>query len=475
MFDLMKMFEKKRVSKDLIAQMLRTNPQMLEEFEAAYAKRSLNVDDDNLFSVNAKMAAKQNETNKAIDSEEDVDLMAVKDMVDTIVDELVAQTKVWKYDGHVHDNSEMLALPAPGAISAAQISQLPVSVQPQLTSDLMKVDISSPSYVALLEDLALMHTARNEKNRKQLYHHFRQGLDILDLDPIVYDMLSANKNSMGYWLPKLVEAIPHQDFFKVPKTTIIKVPMTMLQLTRQDYFSLTRTTLEIVDKFCQRVFELDEQEEYFIKTGTYSSKFDFRNAHVKGAQEVRELGEYLLFIHFQALQMASPLSQPTIYGVSTTNEWVVREFIKDVEKNPCIYNGMPLHTEYRIFVDFDRQRVVGANPYWDPQIMKNRFGHSADSDSPNNVHDYIIYQMHEEKLLDRYKRNVDLVREKIEAMLPDIRLEGQWSIDVMQNGDDFWIIDMALAENSAMVECIPPKLRKPPREEDWLECVSLPE
>ena len=49
--------------------------------------------------------------------------------------------------------------------------------------------------------------------------------------------------------------------------------------------------------------------------------------------------------------MAGPLSFPCIYGVSTTNEWVVREFIPDKEGNPCIYHGLPLHTEYRVFVD----------------------------------------------------------------------------------------------------------------------------
>ena len=39
-------------------------------------------------------------------------------------------------------------------------------------------------------------------------------------------------------------------------------------------------------------------------------------------------------------------------------------------------------------------------------------------------------------------------------------LTGQWSIDIMQNGDDFWLIDMALAQDSAMAECIPNNKRK---------------
>lgn len=37
----------------------------------------------------------------------------------------------------------------------------------------------------------------------------------------------------------------------------------------------------------------------------------------------------------------------------------------------------------------------------------------------------------------------------------------------MQNGEDFWIIDMALAENSAFADCIPEEKRKPVKE-NWI-------
>ncbi len=126
---------------------------------------------------------------------------------------------------------------------------------------------------------------------------------------------------MGHWLPQLVEACQNQKFFKIPATTVAKVPLTLLQLTRQSYTDLSPTTLAIVDRWAMKVFGLDVDKDYFIKTGTYSSKFDFRNCHVIGKSEVETLGEYLLFIHFQALQMASPLSVPTIFGACTTNEW----------------------------------------------------------------------------------------------------------------------------------------------------------
>ena len=104
----------------------------------------------------------------------------------------------------------------------------------------------------------------------------------------------------------------------------------------------------------------------------------------KGRQE---LGEYLLYIHFQALQTAGPLSKPRIYGVSTTNEWVVREFIPDLENNPCIYHGLPLHTEYRVFVDCDTKDVIGISPYLEPETMLKRFSGEEDANIPHQMHD----------------------------------------------------------------------------------------
>lgn len=446
---------------DEIAKMLKTSPENIKKFEAAYAAHALNAPmSDNLFEVNAKQAAQQNAG--IVERPEDVEAM-----INAIVKDLVAMTKVWTYDG-VTATVDKLGLPAPKCeITGEQVNALPEQLRPQLTANLMKIDVPD-SYVALLEMYHGYLNTNNPKRKMGFYHRFRQGLDILDLDPIMYEIINMNRNSMGYWLPPLVDAIKLQSFFKVPKTKIIKVPLTLLQLTRCDYNLLTRTTLDIVDRYCQKVFELKENEDYFIKTGTYSSKFDFRNAHVHGAKEVRELGEYLLFIHYQALQMASPLSSPCIYGASTTTEWVVREFIPDKENNPCIYKGLPLHTEYRVFIDCDTQKVIGVNPYWDPNVMKQRFGHSEDSNSPHNIHDYVIYQMHEECLMNRYNENVRSVVAHVENMLPNLKLEGQWSVDIMQNGDDFWLIDMGVAENSAFYkECVPEELRMP-YPESWL-------
>ena len=328
----------------------------------------------------------------------------------------------------------------------------------------MKVDISEPSYKILLQNYAEYKDARDDRMKKFYYNQFRQGLDILDLDDFTYQMLEMNPNTMGFWLPPLAKALCGNKFFRIPDTKILRVPLPMLQLTRLGFETLNPVTKEIVNRYCKRIFKLDEHEDYFIKTGTYSSKYEFRNAHIHDPKEINEMGEYFLFLNHLTCSMASPLNNTCFYGANTTNEWVLREYIKDKERNPTIYNGLPLHTEYRVFVDFDADEVLGISPYWRADVMKGKFKNAS---TPQERHDYVIYQMHEDILQSRYDDSARMILEEIKKILPAVELVGQWSIDVMQNGNDFYIIDMALAENSALNDCVPlNKLRAYPQQ--WL-------
>lgn len=437
---------KKKFSKEDAARLLQIKPEALAAFEKAYEIASLNEEEknDNFFKINSRQAVKTIQNNHNTSEN-------VAQITDKIVNELLSI-------------SNQKALPDNTTpVTNTEIKQLPEELRPQLTGHLMKVDINSPSYIPVLDMLANYQKTGD----KMFYHMFRQGLDTLDLDPVTYQIIGMNKNSIGYWFPALKNAAEKQDFFKIPATTIVKVPLPLLQLAHTDYFELTPTTIDIVNKWAYEAFHLDENKTYFVKTGTYSSKFDFRNAKVTTPKEVRELGSYLLFIHFQALQMASPLSKPCIYGASTTNEWCVREYIEDKENNPCIYHGMPLHTEYRVFVDFDTDEILGIAPYWEPDTMKKRFSKEDDADTPDMTHDYVIYLAHEKTLMDRYHANKDIVIEKLKDMIPNVQLSGQWSLDIMQNGNDFWLIDMGEACTSALKEYIPEGKLKP-LTENWI-------
>ena len=79
-----------------------------------------------------------------------------------------------------------------------------------------------------------------------------------------------------------------------------------------------------------------------------------------------------------------------------------------------------------------------------------------------------------EELMEQYRKNIGKVKENLKRMLPEIDLTGQWSMDIMQNGNDFYLIDMALAENSALKECVPKSLLKKV-EEDWIPRINTKE
>lgn len=432
-----------------IALLLKDNPDRQREFENLYTQFEIDTENLNLFQQNAA---------KVIDkSDKFVSLSkSTENLVEQLVEELVSQTVIW-------DSTQGEVLPPSTPVRYLADAKALLSLQEQgvqFSGYLCKTDIPESSSKALLSQ----YNSYVKTGNKLFYDLFRQGLDILDLDHFVYELLNHDPNTMSNWLFAIKEGVDQTNFFKIPRTRIIKVPLALLQSTRvYDFRELSPLSLEVINRFACRVFDLDLEKDYFIKTGTFSSKFDFRNAKVTKGQEVSELGSYLWYIQSQANQMASPLNNKVIYGVSSNNEWVVREFIEDKEDNPTIYNGLPLHTEYRVFVDFDTEEIIGISPYWHLEVMKEHFLDLGSLNDVQKQHDYINYSNHEETLMKRYEENKDLVVSEISKLLKDCRLKGQWSIDVMQNGSDFWLIDMARASESALSECVPKeKLKQAP-------------
>ena len=223
-------------------------------------------------------------------------------LIQRIVSELLKQAAVYNWDGIQGCIESFDILPDDYQdVTLDDLQEIPEAYRPDLTGTLYKKDIAENTSSALLYEYKMYLENTNPKIKQQFYNMFRQGFDILDLYSLTYKIIDQNRNSMGYWLPTMTGAVKNQDFFKIPATKILKVPLSLLQLTRQEYTALTPATMRIVDEFCYKAFGLEPDKEYFIKTGTFSSKFDFRNAHVVGEKEVNELGEYLLFIHYQAL------------------------------------------------------------------------------------------------------------------------------------------------------------------------------
>ena len=451
------------LSREEVVRLLKTTPEALDAFESAYKKEILDTPDEGrMFGVSAKQMHEKNE-NLAEDQPDLSSLMC------EIVKELLDQTAVWEYkkiEGEPFELTSSFEGNTDAPVTVEALNTIPKEIRPQLAGDIiLRTDANEvPTSQQLLYWYSkVINKDFSEGEQRMAYSMFRKGLDILDLDEISYRIIEKNQTSMGYWLPKIAPVVDKEEFFKIPDTKIMKVPLPVLQLTFAEYPTLTRATLDIVNEFCMRAFRLRTDADYFIKTGVFSSKFDFRNAHVHDPKEIREMGEYFLFVHNMSRNLGF-----MSYGAATTNEWVVREFIPDKEDNLTIYHGLPLHTEYRVFVDFDTKEVLGIHPYWDPDVMKKHFSEESRPDDPDAYHDYCTYSVNEEKLMQRYEKNKDTVCEHAQNIISlDNELAGQWSMDIMQNGDDFWLIDMAPAFLSAFHECIPTGKLKV-TEQDWL-------
>lgn len=263
---------------------------------------------------------------------------------------------------------------------------------------------------------------------------------VSDLSQRLYDEFSANPNSIGNWFPQIIKANKKSNSpFKIPETKIWKLPIEVAQFLRIEYQDTTKASRKLLNEMIFKYFELDDDKEYFIKTGTFSSKFEFRNAHiVKG--EAKEIGEYFQVINNFAMTV----------GAAHSVEICVREYIHDVENNPTIYSGMPLRTEFRAFVDFDTNKIIGIVPYWNPLVMKRAFSSEL---APSTIQkDYTTYCGHEDKLINDFNESLNEVNNKLNFLLPNVDLKGRYSVDIMKNGKDLYLIDMATMETSALTE-----------------------
>lgn len=432
--------DKNELTVEKAVKIFKDSKEKFEEFEEFYKKNVLTEIPENYFEVNSRQATDKVATAGEIDYE----------LVKRIVDELANGTRLIEIKNSKVIEKTLTCENNP-ITDINELIELDKEKQVQFTKNFSKFDISPVESLKTLMFFA-----------KHNYGMFRGGLETLDLSPTLYKILDNNMNQMGYWLPKVAEISP----FKIPDTKILKVPLSLLQLGRVfEYSELTPTTFKIINEYCKKVFELDLNGTYFIKNGVFSSKFDFRNAKVTTPQEVAELGQYLFYIHQQACQMASLLNNKSIYGCGTTNEWIVREYIESPVKE-TIYMGLPLNAEYRIFVDFDTKSILSDNQYWNKEVMNKRFEENRNG---HDMHDIITYNMASERLEKTYNENIGKVKEMVQELLNNnIEMTGQWSVDIMQVENNFYLIDMALAENSFYYDSVPKELRKPTTER-WLE------
>lgn len=245
-----------------------------------------------------------------------------------------------------------------------------------------------------------------------------------------YNDLKDNPNNISYWYPKIKDC-----GINVPKTLIFDVPENIVecffmegnqQKNMDDVYEWVKTTI---------MPTLNSSEIgglIFMKNGAFSNKFDFDSCSIRA--NALEITRNLIEINYTSL----------MFETGGNTEVAIRERIPFREdETPCIYHGMPLRNEYRVFYDFDNHKALYVVNYWDWDYC-----HEAIS---RNATDKFIYEAVYPQLNQHYVDNCECVMNGVAEHMKDITgLSGIWSIDILEDEHQcFWLIDMALGHRSA--------------------------
>lgn len=245
-----------------------------------------------------------------------------------------------------------------------------------------------------------------------------------------YKAACENPENMSYWLPKIEASETRSDStLKIPQTKIIPLDYEEWIWLRSDQYT-EEAKSNFNDSLVKKIGDFQQGKTKFMKSGIFSNKFEFPQTVVKHTENV---GNQFLSMFYTSM----------VYGADKTAEVVMREMIEDQEARQVIYEGMPLHTEYRVFYDFDAKEVVGVANYWHPDVM-------TESLKDENA---LIYDSAKELLVTEYNDHKNHVAAEVAQFMQGCEgLHGKWSVDVMKNGSDFWLIDMARMQFSALVK-----------------------
>lgn len=240
-------------------------------------------------------------------------------------------------------------------------------------------------------------------------------------EKIVQD-LRSNPNSMSYWLPKF-----ENKGFNIPETVIIPLTEEWLDWLISDSYKpekIKEFTEWINGKI--DISGFNTNRELFMKTGNFSNKFVFKFPYLKNTENI---GEQFLNVFYGGMCV----------GCEICPEICIREFIHTDYERKSIYQGMKLNTEFRVFYDFDKKKIVGMFNYWDRNTMQKNLYDEENLESFNTCIDDI------EKDIERLS---PVLSEMLEKKMPKVSLSGIWSVDFMWDGHKFWLIDAAIGRQS---------------------------
>lgn len=240
----------------------------------------------------------------------------------------------------------------------------------------------------------------------------------------------VQQNNFSYWYPKIEHC-----GIQTPRSIIIPVPNDVIN---HFYMDNEEEDIVAIQEFVEtqvkpRIKEANMTGPLFVKNGTYSDKF---NAGHSCLSRLSSLTESIININYGAL----------MFDAGGHNEIIIRQRIPfDPRKTPCIYNGLPFRSEFRVFYDFDDHEVIFTANYWDYDYVYHHLYDLTD----RIIFDHQRKQMEEQ--FNAFKGEVEKIVAKAMRNVDD--LDSAWSIDLLlDEKGEFWLIDMAVAEQSAYWE-----------------------
>lgn len=325
-----------------------------------------------------------------------------------------------------------------------------------------------------LADGRIENTADGQMGAQQIHALYHRTASVCDLTPEMYRRFADDPASMANWLPPVVAAVTRLSegeeapTFAVPATRVVRLPIELAQVPRISFGETTPATASAFNRIIADVFDLNIPEAgadttpLFIKTGTFSSKFEFANAR---CVEPDEMGDYFRAITNNAMMV----------GAGECVDLVVREWIEPAPSTPTIYHGMPLRTEFRAFIDLGGDEeppvsddpVLGITPYWHPSVMQRALFMASQTPGMDHVAgDFMTYTAALPALTADFDARVDEVAARLRTLavaLRDTGMRGAWSIDIMADNREgyndvhdgvLWLIDAAPMHTSALTDLL---------------------
>lgn len=242
-----------------------------------------------------------------------------------------------------------------------------------------------------------------------------------------YNELSANPNNISYWYPKIKDC-----GMLVPETLIVTVPedIVIAFFMEGDVQANQDKVYEWVKTAIMPALPPSLRGLIFMKNGAFSNKFDFNTCAIRA--NALEIARNLIEINYTSL----------MFDTGGNTEVAIRERILSDSNIPCIYHGMPLNNEYRVFYDFDSKKALYSVNYWDWDYCHDAIA--------RDVTDKAIYEAYYPTLMKHYADHCGFVEKYVEDHMYHVEgLTGIWSVDVMEVDHSFWLIDMAVGYRSA--------------------------